>query len=460
MKLFNLRLTTLKSKLYAIVFASFILRVIAVLTLPDSPSNLGPDEGTYAGLTEVLVSSVKTGQYPYSSFGIVSSPLVLPASLLHILGVSTLTSVRIISSTYGLSSLILVALMANSVLRKIESSEGFAHVKSTLLISLVAIYAFFPSHFLWSILGLRESSLEFWLLIFFTSIFRLTYFKKRHSPFYWLLLIAILNICIIRQQLVWIIIFIAAASSLKISRSAKSMAFVALIVITGFVGKGIVSGNMFGSQISYETTKVVENQNSNVPLNSYCQKINEIIETKSGLAKCKLILSFDDVLTGGTNPIKDVNTISEAQRGNQDKAASVIKPFECEIYSTAVIGAVLCPIFRYLYLTNTFLFRPYLGDDITSHLSLYGAVENIFWLSVFLYIFVLFIRNRKLAFFGALAPPLFFLSVYSVAAGSYEGNMGTAFRHKSLILWVVILLLASTIVATQQRKAEREGISG
>ena len=47
---------------------------------------------------------------------------------------------------------------------------------------------------------------------------------------------------------------------------------------------------------------------------------------------------------------------------------------------------------------------------------------------------------------------------YIVAAGAYEGNMGTAFRHKSLILWVVILLLASTIVATKERKTEDRGL--
>ena len=48
MKLFSLRLTTLKSKLYAIVFASFVVRVVAFFTLPNSASALGPDEGTYA----------------------------------------------------------------------------------------------------------------------------------------------------------------------------------------------------------------------------------------------------------------------------------------------------------------------------------------------------------------------------------------------------------------------------
>ena len=101
-----------------------------------------------------------------------------------------------------------------------------------------------------------------------------------------------------------------------------------------------------------------------------------------------------------------------------------------------------------------------LRADVTSNSSLFAAVENVFWLGAALFVAVMFIRNRRLAFFGAIAPSLLFFSIYSVAAGAYEGNMGTAFRHKSLILWVVILLVASTIVATQQRRAEQQGISG
>ena len=95
-----------------------------------------------------------------------------------------------------------------------------------------------------------------------------------------------------------------------------------------------------------------------------------------------------------------------------------------------------------------------LGEDVTSSSSLFAARENTFWLASFLFVIVMLIRNRRLAFFGPLVPSLMFFSIYSVAAGAYEGNMGTAFRHKSLILWVVILLLASTNVATKERKAE------
>ena len=108
-----------------------------------------------------------------------------------------------------------------------------------------------------------------------------------------------------------------------------------------------------------------------------------------------------------------------------------------------------------LICTFTFLFRPMLGVDVTSSSSLFAAAENFFWLGAALFVVVMLIRNRRLAFIGALAPSLLFFSIYSVAAGAYEGNMGTAFRHKSLILWVVLLLIASTIVATQQRKAEQ-----
>ena len=116
--------------------------------------------------------------------------------------------------------------------------------------------------------------------------------------------------------------------------------------------------------------------------------------------------------------------------------------------------------YRAPYTTYTFLFRPILGADVTSSPSLFAAIENTFWLGAFLFVAFMLIRNRRLAFFGPLVPSLMFFFIYSLAAGASEGNMGTAFRHKSLILWVVILLMASTIVATQQRKTEREGISG
>ena len=170
------------------------------------------------------------------------------------------------------------------------------------------------------------------------------------------------------------------------------------------------------------------------------------------------------LIVGLKNPvvalIDEAAEIPERQEGNTRGAESAFKTLSCPITGESRLDKYFCIAYKAPYTTYTFLFRPLLGADVTSNPSLFAAVENVFWLGALLFVAVMFIRNRRLAFFGAIVPSLLFFSIYSVAAGAYEGNMGTAFRHKSLILWVVLLLLASTIVATQQRKAEKEGISG
>ena len=169
-------------------------------------------------------------------------------------------------------------------------------------------------------------------------------------------------------------------------------------------------------------------------------------------------------IVGLKNPgvvlIDQAEAIPQRHEGNKVGAASAIKTLACPITGESRLDKYFCIAYRAPYMTFTFLFRPMLGLDVTSGSSLLAALENVFWLGAALFVLVMFIRNRRVAFFGALAPSLIFFSIYSVAAGSYEGNMGTAFRHKSLILWVVLLLIASTIVATQQRKAEQQGKSG
>ena len=169
-------------------------------------------------------------------------------------------------------------------------------------------------------------------------------------------------------------------------------------------------------------------------------------------------------IVGLKNPgivlIDQAEAIPQRHEANKFGAASAIKTLACPITDESRFQKYFCIAYRAPYTTYTFLVRPMLGADVTSSSSLFAAVENVFWLAAFIYVVVMFIRNRRLAFFGALAPSLLFFSIYSVAAGAYEGNMGTAFRHKSLILWVVLLLIASTIVATQQRKSEQQGISG
>ena len=140
--------------------------------------------------------------------------------------------------------------------------------------------------------------------------------------------------------------------------------------------------------------------------------------------------------------------ISYKQEVNQIGATSVIKTQSCPRESLAIATTVptkfdtyFCIAWRAPYMVSTFLFRPILGLDITSTSSLIAAVENIFWLLLFVVILVLMIRRRAISFIKPLLPTLIFFVLYVLGASAYQGNMGTGFRHKSLILWAALLLI-------------------
>jgi hypothetical protein len=101
-------------------------------------------------------------------------------------------------------------------------------------------------------------------------------------------------------------------------------------------------------------------------------------------------------------------------------------------------------------MTSTFLLRPFIIGDVTSTSSAIAATENLIWLLAFGLISFLVVKRRGIPRFNQLAPSLIFFSLYVVGAGAYEGNMGTAFRHKSLILWVVLALLLSLLWRNSQ----------
>ncbi len=416
MKLFNLRLTTLKSKLYAIVFASFVVRVVAFFVLPNTPSALGPDEGNYGALTEWIAQGKPADAYPYTTLYIISKSLIIPAAVLNHIGLNGLDSVRIISSLYGLFTLALAAYLVLHFNNTREEVSNFISKNQTLLLTLMAIFAFLPSHLLWSVLGLRESALEFWVIAVFTIIYYSIETKKAHLKFALVgVLICILLVFSSRPQVGWVLgIALLVYFSLRVKLRVARLLFLSVLI-------AIILG-------STATT----------PTNNLSTQI----------------------INPATEVIRHVDTISISSNLNKVGAKSVIKTLSCPISNESRFNEFFCVIYRAPYTTFIFLFRPMLGADVTSISSLFAAIENVFWLGAFLFVVVTLVRNRRLAFFGTLAPSLLFFSIYSLAAGAYEGNMGTAFRHKSLILWVVLLLIASTIVATHQRKAEQQGISG
>ncbi len=468
MKLFNLRLTTLKSKLYAIVFASFVVRVIAFFTLPNTASNLAPDEGNYGDLTAWIAAGKPAEEYWMSNLYKISRSLIFPASLLNRFGLSGIDSVRLISSTYGILALLLVTFILLKSFRINTHFHHWATQNEKTILLLMLAYAFLPSRFVWSILGLRESALEFWTIIVFALLLYITSYKHKATIFSSIgFLIALPLVFSSRYQIGWLV-GITVLVYLILGYRTLTGVIVLFITFGGiFIGYGSISITSYSQTPIFSVNPVTDKPNldlvDDLDVRLLCKYDQQTVRINSSSFKCVLQEPGSKgfmLANPATQLIKEAGAISIHHKANQVGAESAIPTLECPLSENSKTQEYFCLTYRAPYSVFTFLFRPLIGLDTTSTTSLLASIENVGWLLAILFVAVGLARNRRLAFSRIQIPSIIFFILYSVIAGSYEGNMGTAFRHKSLILWVVLLLIASTIVATQQRKAEQQGISG
>ena len=243
-----LRLTTLKHKLYAIIFASFILRIIGFFLLPNEPTvALAPDEGGYAEISRII-----TDGEPTTSFGglyVISRSLILPAVVLNNFGLEPLSSVRIIASIYGVLSLMLVAFIILKTVNKYQQFEELTSKRNNLIIGLFGVYAFLPSHLLWSMLGLRESPMEFWVLCALASVYSAIYLQEKLSFLTVIsLIISVIFLFNTRPQVAWVLGVTILIVLLSRFRSRVAMLLIPITFIAlglGYASVTIQKQNVF-----------------------------------------------------------------------------------------------------------------------------------------------------------------------------------------------------------------------
>ena len=452
-----LRLTTLKHKLYAIIFASFILRIIGFFLLPNEPTvALAPDEGGYAEISRII-----TDGEPTTSFGglyVISRSLILPAVVLNNFGLEPLSSVRIIASIYGVLSLMLISLLIIKTVNKYSNYSELTPKRDVLIVGLFSVFALLPSHLLWSMLGLRESSMEFWVLCALASVYSAIYLQERLSFLTAIsLIISVIFLFNTRPQVAWVLGVTILIVLLSRFRSRVAMLLIPITFIA--LGLGYASVTIQKQNVFALTAVDGSAVDGSAVDGSACKNSGETIILQEEEYVCKKIGTKTD-LSGLQNPgqllVDQTEALPDRHKGNQVAAASAIQTLSCPITEESKLDKYLCMSWRAPYMASTFLFRPLIAIDVTSTSSLFAAIENIAWLGAFIFSVVMLIRKRPLAFFGPLTPSLIFFTLYCVGAGSYEGNMGTAFRHKSLILWVVLLLVGSVVAAKKRPHSGNE----
>jgi len=417
------KLNTLKKKLWAIVAASFVARVIVFFTLPNTPLSLAPDEGTYANVALATFSGTISQESEYYRFVYqISKSLVMPAQPLLLVGFSAIDAVRIVSSMYGLLGLIFVVIATLKFFLKQESISHASKFNKTTATVLVTIFAFLPSHFIWSTLGLREAANEFWVICTFLLTYLLLFSSGKY-PWHLaaMMFLSIVFVYCARPQVGWLVVLTLGLYSLFVIRSTKVFFFIP-IVLSGMLLGYFLTSTAEISAIRNPGTVVLD-QAESITLREATNQLGTAIRNP------------------GTVVLDQAESITLKQVANQLGAASVIRTINCPFEGESQATEIICLIWRAPYMTTTFLFRPVVGVDISSNSSLLAALENLIWTFGILLIVFQMIKKRKLLKLRHLLPSIIFFVLYTVGAGSYEGNMGTAFRHKSLVLWVVLLLL-------------------
>jgi hypothetical protein len=450
------KLHTLKQKLWAIVAASFVARVIMFYTLPNTPSSLAPDEGTYANVALATFSGTVSQESEYYRFVYqISKSLVIPAQPFLFIGFSGIDAVRIVSTMYGLLGLILVVVVTLKFFLKRESNSHTSRFNETTATALVAIFAFLPSHFIWSTLGLREATNEFWLIMAFMGVFFLYKEGQPKKPLF-AVLVSLSIICTFgsRPQVGWVLVV-----TLLIYSTFKLRNKLTYLLITSVL-TGLFAGYLTTTSFAYVTSDLYVAKDSpptptedspptptnrgEVDASKRCDGTKTQVEYEGKIYNC----IKSGTVTKRERPsnlaevaVYQVELLADKQLVNQVGAASKIERLNCPWSESSEAGKYACLAFRAPFMSLTFLFRPFLIFDTTSLSSVFAAAENMLWIFMFMLIVYRISKIKRIPFLAELAPVLVFFSLYVVGAGSYEGNMGTAFRHKSLILGVPLLLL-------------------
>jgi hypothetical protein len=416
---------------------SLAIRTILFFVLPDGPSRLGPDEGTYGALAAWTDKGFPAVDFPLYGEGLYlsSRTFIWPAAALHQVGLSQLNSVRLVAVIYSLLTSFLVYFLSQKIVATFPIAADFVQAHKKLIIGSAMTFVFLPSHFVWASIGLRESAVEFWVLLAFSSVFWMFHISKRATiQGLFVLAISIVFTFSARPQVGWVLgisLLLSLGFHLK---SRISLILIPIVVLSIFLGfLGTINSNSWRGTPSTNGTTGTPSTNGNI----------------------------------GTKLFGSLKTTAEItayrHQVNQLDAESVIVTQSCPREGMSLINrppssfdVYFCIAWRAPYMASTFLFRPILGLDVTSTASLVAAIENVLWLGAFLAALMIFIRKRRVAFLKELVPSLIFFVLYTIGAGSYEGNMGTAFRHKSLILWVVILLVISATVVEKPINTQKK----
>ncbi len=405
-----------------IILGLGVVRLVVAFLMPQEPSIMAPDEGTYATLAGVVGSGGDWASWNYNwGAGLYpgSRALLGPAALLIYFGLPDLTAVRLVSVLYAVGSQLLLLTIARLSRQRLTPDEaGGVPVASWAMLGLAA-FVLLPSNVVWSNLGLREAACSFWILAAVASTAYLFTAKDWRLKIVWGAAIVV-SITMAFQSRVYLAVALVLALAVGIVWFGRERPRISVTLATS-----VIIGALAGVTLSLPAT-----QPSGQPTPGQEGVVQQ------GLEAAPSVLSPDNYLQRG----------SEQRAVSAEGAESAIPTDSCT--GVPDLGSLRwCEISRLPGAAFAVMFRPLWPLDSPVEWSVFAAmasVENFVWLALVAAALVILISRRT------VMPRLLCIVVtYGglVVAGmaALEGNFGTAFRHKSSILWALcaVLILSS-----------------
>jgi hypothetical protein len=417
-----------------------------------------PDEGLYKDIFSRLYSADFTSDV--LGFNGAWEPwiraLYLPAKILTYLGFSDLYAVRFLAIGYST--------LATYFLVKLAKENN--RDSKVLRIALISV-SFIPTVFLWSSIGLRESFL-------YVEISGILYFlskvgEKIEVKTFIGLGIAVFSLSMTKNY-IFILFLFAFIISLTIFTFIKRKNYLAHLLILAIaliplaVNPTLVPaiGGYFKGQIEKPETSVVGDINNDGRCDSF--EFCEGTGSGAGSDKNGEVETLDNVATGGMtvhalldqlqgNPNTIISKIASAlgitaKLDATSNASIVVETDKTVVENQKKLSlqqAGLTHPDQVIKSSLKFLLVPFIFLDNGSLFLNIQSVETPVWLFIYALFFVgLFqiIRKRRELDYAVMIATLFALEFVAISALT-EINVGTALRHRSLLLIPILVIWLS-----------------
>lgn len=450
-----------------LLYFSFCLKCFVVLFLPRRALSFAWDETAYSDLVLWASNSWNMRNFPNLGEGFyLSNKLITWVGVLfyRFVGDERL-SVRLVALSF--SGICFIAYYC--ALNILGLLKHHSNQVKLLLVLITTIYCFLPSGFVWSVLGMKEGVILSLFQVWIVSLIVLL--KKSKSL--GLLLANVVVILFVFTRLELVVIVMASTCSwllwsLKQKYHDNSKLIVALTVSIFFTSIAANSLRMYdfstprATQDTNQTVKPTNNQQKGNSTSGedeiHIGNVQDSSQIESDKRPANLLLSWNIGFVKRRLDNASENEGSSYRRevcGGFKQRLETVLDYADNTYSQVSFweahkSAVFCHFLDLPLQVFLFWFKPFPILDSDNRLQLFAGIENTFWIGFLLYsalFYYMFSKRRTKDSvesnpFRALESAIWFIVLMFILASSlYEGNMGSAYRHKIVLFPAVISLM-------------------